>query len=138
MTQHDPWRASALAWRTGGDDNGLVGALQPLDLLIKLSDARSRSGIQRVAECLLSSRDRPSFAAVATAGIATTGLMHRSKTCAVLARSYSIISSARACSVSGTVSPSALAVLRLSTNSNFVGCSTGKSAGLEPFKILST
>ena len=26
-TQHDPWRASALAWRTGGDDNGLLGAL---------------------------------------------------------------------------------------------------------------
>jgi hypothetical protein len=23
MTQHDPWRASALAWRAGGDDNGL-------------------------------------------------------------------------------------------------------------------
>jgi hypothetical protein len=33
-----------LARRTGGDDNGLVGALQPIDLLIKLSDARSRSG----------------------------------------------------------------------------------------------
>jgi hypothetical protein len=28
-TKHDPCRASALAWRTGGDDNGLVGALQP-------------------------------------------------------------------------------------------------------------
>jgi hypothetical protein len=27
MTQHDPCRASALAWRSGGDDNGLVGAL---------------------------------------------------------------------------------------------------------------
>jgi hypothetical protein len=50
MTQDDPCRASALAWRTGGDDNGLAGALQPLDLLIKLSDARSRSGSQRAAE----------------------------------------------------------------------------------------
>ena len=39
VTQHDPCRASALAWRTGGDDNGLLGALQPLDLLIKLGDA---------------------------------------------------------------------------------------------------
>jgi hypothetical protein len=27
-TQHDPWRASSLAWRTGGDDDGLLGALQ--------------------------------------------------------------------------------------------------------------
>src|SRR5262249_47932208 len=24
--QNDPWRASSLAWRTGGDDKGLVGA----------------------------------------------------------------------------------------------------------------
>jgi hypothetical protein len=71
MTQHDPCRASKLARRTGGDDNGLVGALQPLDLLIKLGDARSRSGSQRAAERQrpLSSRDRPSFAAVATAGM---------------------------------------------------------------------
>jgi hypothetical protein len=53
----------------GGDDNGVLGTLQLLDLLIKLSDARSRSGIQRVAERPLSSRDRPSFAAVATAGM---------------------------------------------------------------------
>ena len=34
--------------------------------------------------------------------------------------------------------PSALAVLRLITSSNFVGCSTGRSAGLAPFRILST
>jgi hypothetical protein len=38
MTQHDPCRASALAWRTGGNDDGLLGPLQPLDLLIKLGD----------------------------------------------------------------------------------------------------
>jgi hypothetical protein len=36
------------------------------------------------------------------------------------------------------VKPSALAVFRLITSSNFVGCSTGRSAGLAPFKILST
>ena len=35
---------------------------------------------------------------------------------------YSITSSARARSVGGTVRPSALAALRLITNSNFVGC----------------
>ena len=38
----------------------------------------------------------------------------------------------------GIVSPSALAVFRLITNSNLVGCSTGRSAGLAPFRILST
>ena len=34
--------------------------------------------------------------------------------------------------------PSVLAVLRLMTSSNFVGCSTGRSAGWAPFRILST
>jgi len=37
-------------------------------------------------------------------------------------RPYSITSSARASSDGGIVSPSALAVLRLMTSSNFVGC----------------
>jgi hypothetical protein len=58
---------------------------------------------------------------------------HRSK----MSR-YSITLSARASSMGGTVRPSALAVLRLRTSSNLVGCSTGKSAGLAPFNILST
>ena len=39
---------------------------------------------------------------------------------------------------SGIVSPSALAVLRLTTRSNLTGCSTGRSAGLVPCKILCT
>ena len=40
--------------------------------------------------------------------------------------------------VGGMVSPRALAVLRLMTNSNFVGCSMGRSAGLAPCRSLST
>src|SRR5262245_35919897 len=51
---------------------------------------------------------------------------------------HSITSSARASSVAGTSIPSALAVLRLITISNLVGCWTGKSAGVAPFKILTT
>jgi len=51
---------------------------------------------------------------------------------------HSITSSARARSDGGTVRPSALAALRLITRSNFVGCSTGRSLGFAPFKILST
>jgi len=51
---------------------------------------------------------------------------------------HSITSSARASSIGGTSIPSALAVLRLITISNLVGCSTGKSAGVAPFKILTT
>jgi hypothetical protein len=40
---------------------------------------------------------------------------------------YSITSSARAMSVGGTSTPSALAVLRLITNSNLLDCTTGRS-----------
>jgi hypothetical protein len=50
---------------------------------------------------------------------------------------YSMTSSARAINVGGIVMPSAFAVLRLITSSNFVGCSTGKSAGFAPLRILS-
>ena len=38
----------------------------------------------------------------------------------------------------GIVSPRAWAVLRLMTSSNFIGCSTGRSAGLVPLRSLST
>src|SRR6478735_816625 len=50
-------------------------------------------------------------------------------------RTHSITSSARASSVGGISRPSALAVLRLMTNSNVVGNWTGRSAGFAPFKI---
>jgi hypothetical protein len=46
--------------------------------------------------------------------------------------------SARARRLGGIVRPICLAVFRLITNSNFIGCSTGRSAGFVPFKILST
>src|SRR5207253_5819178 len=51
---------------------------------------------------------------------------------------HSITSSARASSVGGMMTPSAFAVFRLITSSNLVGCSTGRSAGFAPLKILST
>src|SRR6266576_1617546 len=51
---------------------------------------------------------------------------------------YRITLSARASTFGGIVSPIFFAALRLIMNSNFVGCCTGKSAGLAPFKILST
>ena len=53
-------------------------------------------------------------------------------------RDYSITSSARARSIGGTLRPSAVAVLRLIDNLNFVGCSTGKSLGSAPLRILPT
>ena len=51
---------------------------------------------------------------------------------------HSITSSALASRDGGTVRPSALAVFRLMVNSNFVGCTTGSSAGVSPFKIRPT
>jgi hypothetical protein len=50
---------------------------------------------------------------------------------------YSITSSAVASNVGGTSSPRDNAVLRLIANTNFVGCSTGRSAGPMPLSILS-
>jgi hypothetical protein len=61
---------------------------------------------------------------------ATFGLMHRGSQ-----HLYSITSSARASTVAGTSRPSALAVLRLMTNSNLVGCNTGRSAGFSPLRM---
>ena len=51
---------------------------------------------------------------------------------------HSITSSARSRKAIGIARPIAFAVLRLITNSNFVGSSTGRSAGLAPFRILPT
>jgi hypothetical protein len=51
---------------------------------------------------------------------------------------HSITSSAIASILSGMTRPSALAVLRLTTRSNLVGCSTGRSPGFAPRRILST
>src|SRR6266403_5819753 len=49
---------------------------------------------------------------------------------------YSTTSSASASKVGGTATPSAFAVLRLSTKTNLLACSIGRSAGLAPFKIF--
>src|SRR5262249_34907715 len=50
---------------------------------------------------------------------------------------HSITSSAICCRCKGTLSTNALAVLRLIRSSNLVGCSTGRSPGLAPLRILS-
>jgi len=49
---------------------------------------------------------------------------------------YSITSSAMATSPGGKVSPSDLATLRLISNSNLADCTTGRSVGCAPRKIL--
>src|SRR5262249_51966815 len=51
---------------------------------------------------------------------------------------YRITLSALAKTFGGIVRPICLAAFRLMTNSNCFGCSTGRSAGLAPLRILST
>jgi hypothetical protein len=50
--------------------------------------------------------------------------------------SYLITLSARASTLGGIVRPISLAALRLMISSNFVACSTGRSAGLSAFQNL--
>ncbi len=50
----------------------------------------------------------------------------------------SITCSARSSSGGGIVRPSVFAVFTLTTRLNLVGCSTGRSAGFAPLRILST
>src|SRR5215472_13136080 len=64
--------------------------------------------------------------------------LHRQDRTSFAWRTHSITSSARARSEGGTVRPSAFAVLRLMTSSNFVGAWTGSSPGLAPRKMRST
>src|SRR5262245_20854840 len=52
-----------------------------------------------------------------------------------LASFHSITASASESSLSGTVSPSILAVEALMTSSNFDACTTGRSAGLAPLRM---
>src|SRR5262245_51817452 len=56
----------------------------------------------------------------------------------VCALCYLITLSALASTLGGIVKPICLVVFRLITNSNFIGCSTARSAGFVPFRILST
>jgi hypothetical protein len=62
--------------------------------------------------------------------------MQRSKMHARTAMHHSVTSSARARSAGGSAMPIAFTVLRLMTSSNFVDCSTGRSAGFAPFRIF--
>src|SRR5262249_33674582 len=58
--------------------------------------------------------------------------------CAVRLLGHSITSLASASSIGGNSRPSDFAVVRFTLRSNWVGCSTGMSAGLAPRRTLST
>src|SRR5216684_1605572 len=73
-----------------------------------------------------------------TAGMAVECHLPLADICGAANCSYSITSSARASNVVGTLRPSALAVLRLTTSSYLVGFCTGRSAGFSPLRMRST
>ena len=69
------------------------------------------------------------------------GILQCNSVCPLCANSghlvdYSITSSATASIPGGILRPSVFAAFRFMTSSNFVGCNTGRSAGLAPLSIL--
>jgi hypothetical protein len=68
----------------------------------------------------------------------TAGQQHADEQCDERAASHSITSSVTASRVGGTVIPNARAVCILMTNSNFVGCNTGKFADFSPLRTRPT
>src|SRR5262245_18772874 len=120
----------------------LVAAARPLDLSDR---AKHLLDSANVGEPLVGSRGRAGREALARGDRAKArALIEGEKEACGRTRwlptpvAHSITSSARASSVGGTSRPSALAVLRLITNSYLVGCCTGRSAGLALFRTLST
>jgi len=74
-----------------------------------------------------------------SAGVGGRSLQCQQETHALQqATPHSITSSARPSTIEGMVRPSAFAVTKLMTSSNLVGCSTGRSLGFAPRRILST
>jgi hypothetical protein len=97
------------------------------------------SKIERKSPAPSSGWQRPaSESRISRLGRPTSRLLQQNRPiatiCIAAKTSYSITSSASNCIEIGTSMPSAFAVLRLITNSNLVGWSTGKLAGFSPFK----
>ena len=84
------------------------------------------------------SADSPDLAGLLSSGMARQRQSNTAHCANNIATPHSMTSSARPSTVGGIVRPSALAVLRLISSSNFVGCSTGRSPGWAPLRILST
>lgn len=96
---------------------------------------------ERPANVAPPSRQRPARQLRPAAGKRSSRLYARSANSRLLHRnkkSYSITLSARSKNASEMFSPIPLAVARLITRSNLVGCSNGMSAGFAPRRILST
>jgi hypothetical protein len=103
-------------------------------LLQSLKNWRHRCGGMSVSGRWWSRRATPSIQRYSLLGPD----FHRQDRTSFAWRTHSITSSASARSFAGMSRRSAFAVLRLMTNSNLVGCTTGRSAGFSPLKIRPT
>ena len=99
-----------------------------LHFWIVLSDALQHTNAPYTVRLLSASRERPRRRAAE----------QRDELPPLHPRAHSITSSARASNVGGKARPSALAVLRLMTNSYLVGACTGMPAGVSPLRMRST
>src|SRR5262245_9025536 len=126
---YDAWlrQARSLSPRSAAFNRHVL-ALEVADFVEAPAERRGkgrigRSGIDEIRPPVSTGRNRPRNrrAAEQCDELATTA--------------HSITSSASASTLSGILTPSAFAVLRLITNSNLVGCTTGRSATFSPFKI---
>ena len=116
--------------------------LVPTPIIALIGTAYSlalRNSFMRCADAALIARKSLGLVrAVSSSSVTAHCRRDRDKRLRQEALAHSITSSARARIICGMARPRAFAVLRLTTSSNPVGCSTGRSAGLAPFKILST
>ena len=127
--------AAAVLWQA----SGRIGAHRLQPFVAELLDRLTQCGDLTLAppiDKLLRQVSRPTLARLLAP--ARAQFPHRGATTTRPGTCYSITWSAWRRIVCGIVKPSAFAVLRLITSSNFVGCSTGRSPGFAPFKILST
>jgi hypothetical protein len=115
-----------------GQGQTLVTTMGQLDLFLEQFDADEMATYGLVLEeNLRDVRTLSTCCARAARGHAAAPPSSVMNSC----RFHSITSSARASSVGGTSTPSALAVGRLMTSSNLVGWTTGRSAGFSPLRM---
>jgi len=117
-------------------DRGVAGTVRKADLTQGRVALRDGSRNQVHSRC----KRQAAINVPAASRIAIAILTARRKRTAIRSECgcYSMTSSARARIDGGTVRSSPLAVVRLTTSWKVVGCCTGRSAGLSPFKILPT
>ena len=137
----------------GGGSGGAVRPLGRYQVKPRYPELARRLGIEgtvlpnatlQARGAAAATQERRLFSVACKRGVRLWGTLRLRMGCPYLANpqapafTYWSTSSASIRRCGGIVTPRAFAVFRLITSSNFMGCSTGRSAGLAPLKILST